>query len=135
MMTFISHQSTTKVMSMSLPDTPVHERKAELFKALGHSVRVRVLELLVEGEAPVSTLLSETGLEPSHLSQHLAVLRRTGVVQARREGNAVFYRLSTPVVAQMLAAARTYLLDSLTGTRQALSDLESTASSDTRPTG
>lgn len=105
-------------------DTPVHELKAELFKALGHPVRVRVLELLSEHERPVSELLAETGLEASHLSQHLAVLRRTGVVVARREGNGVHYQTAHPSVAELLTAARTFLVSTLSGTRAVLSDLE-----------
>lgn len=102
---------------------PVHVRKAELFRALAHPVRVRLLELLVDGEQPVSDLLAETGLEASHLSQHLAVLRRTGVATARREGNAVHYRLAHPSVADLLTAARTFLVDSLQGQLALLDDL------------
>lgn len=104
-------------------DTPIHELKAELFKALAHPLRVRLLELLVPGERAVSELLAETGLEASHLSQHLAVLRRTRVVVARREGNAVRYRLADPSIAALLAAGRTFLVSTLTGTRDALTDL------------
>lgn len=106
------------------PDAPVHVVKAELFKALGHPVRVRVLELLADGETPVSRLLAETGLEASHLSLHLGVLRRGGLVVARREGNAVFYRLAQPSVADLLTAARTVLVASLAGARDALAGLE-----------
>ena len=57
-------------------DRPLYEIKAELFKALGHPARIRILELLADDEVPVSSLLTDTGMEPSHLSQHLAVLRR-----------------------------------------------------------
>lgn len=103
---------------------PIHEVKAELFRAIGHPVRIRLLELLTVGERPVSDLLPETGLEASHLSQHLAVLRRTGLVQARREGNAVHYRLSHPSVVDLLDAARTFLLSTLSDTRDVLTGLE-----------
>lgn len=106
------------------PDAPIHEAKAQLFKALGHPVRVRVLEVLADGEAPVAELLTDTGLEPSHLSLHLGVLRRGGLVVARREGNAVHYRLAHPSVIDLLTAARSFLVDSLTRTRSALTDLE-----------
>ncbi len=101
-------------------DPPVHARKAELFKALGHPARVRVLELLVAGERPVSELLDETGLEASHLSQHLGVLRRAGVVAARREGGSAYYRLTDRSVARMLAAAREFLLADLARSHAAL---------------
>lgn len=104
-------------------DAPVHERKAALFKALGHPVRVRLLELVVAGETPVAALIAATGLEASHLSQHLAVLRRTGLVAARREGNTVHYRAAHDSVADLLTAARAVLLESLTETHDALTDL------------
>jgi ArsR family transcriptional regulator, arsenate/arsenite/antimonite-responsive transcriptional repressor len=103
---------------------PIHEIKAELFKALAHPVRVRVLELLDGGEQGVSDLLAHTGMEASHLSQHLAVLRRAGVVTGRREGSAVRYRLTHEAVADLLADARTFLLASLDQTRETLAELE-----------
>lgn len=104
--------------------TPIHEIKAELFKSLAHPLRVRVLELLSEGERPVSELLAETGTEASLLSQHLAVLRRSGAVTARREGSTVRYRLAHEAVAALLADARTFLLATLDSTRAALEGLE-----------
>ena len=87
-------------------DRPLYEIKAELFKALGHPARIRILELLAAGEVPVRDLLADTGMEASHLSQHLAVLRRAGVVASRREGNAVYYRTAHSSVDSLLAAAR-----------------------------
>src|SRR5690554_3275320 len=110
------------------PEQPLHAHKADLFKALAHPVRVRALELLSESELPVSELLAATGIEASHLSQHLAVLRNAGVVTARREGNAVFYRLEHPALAEMLAAARVVLSDRLSRTREALAELENSES-------
>lgn len=105
-------------------DLPVYVMKAELFKALGHPVRIRALELLSEGDQPVSTLLEEIGIEASHLSQHLAVLRRAGVVAKSRQGNAVTYTLVDRSLASMLDAARTFLLGSLTRTTDALGEEE-----------
>ena len=57
-------------MPLSTLGQPVYAAKAELFRALGHPARIRILELLVDGEKPVSALLAEIGLEPSTLSQH-----------------------------------------------------------------
>ena len=77
---------------ISPAQTPLYEIKANLFKALAHPARIRVLELLSaapDNSAPVSYLLAETGLEASHLSQHLAVLRRCGLIEARRAGRMV----------------------------------------------
>ena len=104
-------------------DAPIHERKAALFKALGHPVRIRLLELVMAGETPVATLITATGLEASHLSQHLAVLKRTGLVTARRAGNTVHYRAANGSVADLLTAARAVLLATLAETHDALTDL------------
>ncbi|MDQ0755423.1 metalloregulator ArsR/SmtB family transcription factor [Arthrobacter sp. B3I4] len=96
--------------------TPLYEIKANLFKALAHPARIRVLELLAaapDTAAPVSYLLAETGLEASHLSQHLATLRRHRVVTSVRTANVVTYRLAHPKIAELLAIARIFLLDSL----------------------
>ena len=69
--------------------TPIYKVKAEFFKTLGHPARIRVLEVLREGERSVSDLVPEVGLEASHLSQQFAVLRRASLVQTRKEGTSV----------------------------------------------
>ncbi|GHH78040.1 ArsR/SmtB family transcription factor [Promicromonospora soli] len=97
---------------------PLYAIKAELFKALAHPVRIRVLEVIAADPrlaAPVSRLLDVTGAEPSALSQHLAVLKRAGVVDSTRSGNAVVYRLTEPLVADLLVVARAFLLRRLAG--------------------
>ena len=106
-----------------MPSRPVFERKAELFRTLGHPGRIRILELLSEGEQSVSQLQPQVGLESSHLSQQLAVLRRAGLVLARRDGSAVFYSLTSPVVADLMAAARRLLTEVLAGDADALAEL------------
>jgi len=80
-------------MPLSTLDQPVYAAQADLFRALGHPARIRILELLVEGDQSVGSLLAEIGLGPSTLSQHLAVVKRTGLVESSRKGNAVTYRL------------------------------------------
>ena len=101
-------------------DTPVYVLKADLFKALGHPVRIRVLELLREKDRPVSELLADIGVEASHLSQHLSVLRRAGVVAKSRQGNSVTYTLVDPSLATMLDSARSFLLGTVDRTSEAL---------------
>lgn len=102
---------------------PLSEVKAELFKALAHPARVRVLEVLVDGEQPVSGLQPLVGIESSHLSQQLGVLRRAGMVVTRREGSSVYYSLRDPLVAELLAVARQLLMASLSQSRALLADL------------
>lgn len=107
----------------------LYEIKARLFKGLAHPLRIRVLELLAaEPRSPhtVSDLLAATELEPSHLSQHLAVLRHHGLVRSSREGNSVRYELANDGVAELLGVARRFLIETLDATsaqRAAADDL------------
>jgi DNA-binding transcriptional ArsR family regulator len=110
--------------SMSHPMTtqrPLYEIKANLFKGLAHPLRIRILEVLSSTETvSVSDLLDETGLEASHLSQHLAVLRRNNLVLAERRASQMFYRLAYPDVAELLAVARILLVRILESTQEQL---------------
>ncbi|GGR27773.1 transcriptional regulator [Streptomyces netropsis] len=102
---------------------PLYQAKAEFFRMLGHPVRIRVLELLQDGPMPVRDLLAAIGIEPSSLSQQLAVLRRSGIVTATREGPTVVYALAGGDVAELLAAARRLLTQVLTGQEELLTEL------------
>ncbi|WP_203882066.1 ArsR/SmtB family transcription factor [Planotetraspora kaengkrachanensis] len=108
---------------------PLYEAKAELFRLLGHPVRIRVLELLQDGPLPVRDLLSAIDVEPTGLSQHLAVLRRSGMVTAHRDGSTVVYALAGGDVADLLRAARKLLTQKLSGQSQLLSELLDTETS------
>lgn len=93
---------------------PLYEIKANLFKGLAHPYRIRLLEILAAApETPVSEMIAATGLEASHLSQHLAVLRRYRLVVSERRASVVFYRLAYPEVAQLLRVARELLREVL----------------------
>ena len=83
---------------------PVHEVKANLFRVLGHPARVRILELLRDGERSVGALQAELGLDSGGTSQQLAALRRIGLVHARRDGTSVYYRVDAERVFDLLAA-------------------------------
>jgi DNA-binding transcriptional ArsR family regulator len=85
---------------------PLYQAKAELFRTLGHPARIRVLELLSEREHAVHELLAQIAVEPSNLSQQLAVLRRASLVVSHRRDGDVVYALSVPEVREMLLAAR-----------------------------
>lgn len=103
---------------------PLYEVKAGLFKGLSHPLRIRILELLADGEEhTVAELQAQTGLEPSHLSQHLAVLRRHRLVASDRRASHVHYRLAHPDVAELLAVARRLLVDIVASDRARLSDV------------
>ena len=106
---------------------PLHQAKAELFRTLGHPVRIRVLELLLDGPRQVRELLSEIDVEASNLSQQLAVLRRAGLVSSSREGATVMYQLSTPDVAALMGDARRILTSVLTNQEGLLAQLRTEA--------
>ncbi|MGV9894703.1 ArsR/SmtB family transcription factor [Streptomyces tendae] len=102
---------------------PLYEAKADFFRMLGHPVRIRVLELLQSGPRPVRELLAEIEIEPSNLSQQLAVLRRSGIVTATRTGSTVVYELAGGEVAELLATARRILSELLTDQGRLLEEL------------
>lgn len=83
--------------------------KAEFFRALAHPARIRILELLVAGDLSVTELLPTVAVEASNLSQQLGVLRRAGIVRARRHGNPVIYSIASTHTVEMLAVSRTIL--------------------------
>lgn len=102
---------------------PLYQLKAEFFKTLGHPSRIRVLELLSQREHSVAEMLPEVGIEPAHLSQQLAVLRRANLVVTRRQGTNVYYALANPHLSDLLAVARRILSGVLTGQADLLRDL------------
>ncbi|PXY17000.1 MULTISPECIES: ArsR/SmtB family transcription factor [Pseudonocardiaceae] len=102
---------------------PLEQAKSELFRALGHPVRIRVLELLDDGPKTVRQLLDVIAIEASRLSQQLAILRRTGLVVAQRDGNTVAYSLSTAEVTDLLRTARQVLAHRTLGQGRLLAEL------------
>jgi len=109
---------------------PLYQAKAEFFRILGHPVRIRVLELLQSGPMPVRDLLAEIEVEPSSLSQQLAVLRRAGIVSATREGSTVVYELSTSDIADLMRAARRILTEMITSREGLLAELKAAEEED-----
>ncbi len=102
----------------------IHQVKAEFFKTLGHPARIRILEVLRDRERPVSELIPEVGIEASHLSQQLGILKRANIVQYRKEGSAVIYSVTDPAVFELLEVAKRILTSTLVGTRDLLNALE-----------
>lgn len=109
---------------MSPQTHAVHEVKANLFRVLGHPARVRILELLRDGERSVGALQAELELDSGGTSQHLAALRRIGLVDSRREGTSVYYRVDDERVFDLLAAGRGIILRQLSEQQSILQDLE-----------
>jgi ArsR family transcriptional regulator len=105
---------------------PVHELTANLFRVLGHPARVRILELLRDGERSVGSLQAELNLDSGGTSQHLSALRRIGLVESRREGTSVFYRVEDERVFELLEAGRAVIARRLAEQQSILRELETT---------
>jgi DNA-binding transcriptional ArsR family regulator len=102
---------------------PVYVIKAKFFRVLGHPVRIRILELLSEGERSVGDLQAELQLDSGGTSQHLAALRQLGVLESRRAGTSVYYRIRDPIVAELLTVARQVITSGLTASTEVLDTL------------
>jgi DNA-binding transcriptional ArsR family regulator len=90
-----------------MPDT-LRQFKATMFQALAHPTRIAILEMLREGEVPVSVMLDHLGIEPANASQHFAVLRSKHIITGRKEGTQVFYSVRDPLILEMLDIMRCY---------------------------
>ena len=82
--------------------------KAGIFQALGHPTRVAIVECLSRGETSVGRLCEKVGVEQANASQHLAVLRHKHIVETRKDGNQIFYRLRDPRLGEVLEKMQEY---------------------------
>jgi DNA-binding transcriptional ArsR family regulator len=102
---------------------PIQQLKAEFFRALGHPARLRVVGLLRDGEKTVGQLQAELGIDSSGASQHLAAMRRAGILEARKEGTSVHYSVRDPRIFQMMESARQVIGSHLEETQALLGEL------------
>jgi DNA-binding transcriptional ArsR family regulator len=109
------------ILTMSQSELPVV--KAELFRALAHPARIRILELLATGERTVQDIQGALALTQPVASQQLAVLRARLLVSSRRKGTASYYALRSPLVGDLLAVARRFLNQRFTDNQSILREL------------
>ncbi len=107
----------------NLMPRPIYQVKADFFKTLGHPARIRILEVLRDGECSVAELLPEVGLEASHLSQQLGIMRRARILQSRKEGTSVIYTVTDPRLFDLLEVAKSILTTTLAESEQLLAEL------------
>ena len=84
----------------------MHDFKAGLFRTLSHPTRLRILDALRDGELSVGGVQERLDVAQSTASQHLAALRSLDLVEARREGTSVWYRVSDKTIWDLLDLAR-----------------------------
>lgn len=109
--------------SQAGPPKPIHQVKADFFRTLGHPARVRILELLRDGELTVGELQAELEIDSSGASQHLGAMRRQGLLESRRAGTNVYYRVRDPRTFQLLETARQLISSHLEEARALLGEL------------
>ncbi len=100
-------------MREPLADDRIYRLHASVCKALGHPTRMKVLDLLREGEECVCRLAPRAGVTESNMSQLLAALRRAGLVDTRREGHIIYYRVRDERIYHVLDHMREILADQL----------------------
>jgi len=89
----------------TMKDRKMYKRQAQVLKALAHETRLMIVDRLGQGECIVGELVELVGLDQSTVSKHLSLLRLHGIVEDRREGNFVHYRLAVPCVLNFFSCA------------------------------
>jgi DNA-binding transcriptional ArsR family regulator len=96
-----------------------YEQQAKLFKVLMHPTRLAILDILRSGEECVCHMEAVLGLRQAYISQQLMVLRDADLVQDRRDGWNIFYRVVNPQIYEVIDAAR-----AVRGNKEGLSPAE-----------
>ena len=96
---------------------------AEFLKSMAHPARIKILRLLTPGERCVCELIPAVDIEQSNLSQHLGVLKKQGIIDSRKEGTKVFYRIVHPSVLEVIKAVEKMIGDQISESQSLLSKL------------
>lgn len=104
-------------------DRAIYAMQAEICRGLAHPVRLEVVHVLGSGERAFGELAAQLHVTKSKLSQHLAVLRQTGIVTARRDGAHMLYRLKYPEIESACRCVAEVLASHLVEVRESTSAL------------
>ena len=96
-----------------MQDKKVFELHADVCKALGHPLRIEIIDLLQDNELCFTDILEVTGGLKSNLSQHLSIMTKKGILKVRREGQCNYFTLSSKKVAQACRLMREVLIENL----------------------
>ncbi len=80
----------------------LYNSRSDIFKALAHPTRLRILDLLRNGEQCVCEIFPALDMEQSNISRHLSILRKEGILSMRKEGLNVYYRVDDPRVYEII---------------------------------
>ena len=87
----------------------IFEMQCEICKSLGHPLRLEIVDRLNKGEASASGLIDDLEISKASLSKHMSLLLHGGIVESRREGRQIFYRLTDPEIHKACAIMRSIL--------------------------
>lgn len=94
-------------------DTRLYEHHADMCKVLSHPKRLELINTLRDGEMGAGELGQRLGISPANLSQHLSMMKERGILVSRKEGNAVYYRVSNLRLLEAFDILRGVLVDRL----------------------
>ena len=91
----------------------IYKLHADICKALAHSIRIEIIDILQNKEMTFSGILEKTGGLKSNISQHLTVMVTKGILAQRKEGQNVYYKLSSQKVSSACSIMREVLIEKL----------------------
>jgi ArsR family transcriptional regulator len=98
----------------------LYEMHADVCKALAHSIRIEIIDLLRDAELSFGEIADKTGVAKSNLSQHLSVMVQKGILSQRKEGLYVYFKLRTPKVYEAFYIMREVLKERLLKEKEVL---------------
>jgi len=97
---------TTVLQPPSLLSLELLEEAAECLRMLGHPMRLRIVDVLMQGEFPVGRIAELCELPPHQTSEHLRLLKGHGMLKSQRRGRTVYYAIDDPRLPQLLQCIR-----------------------------
>ena len=82
------------------------EMAAQCLKVMAHPVRLRIVDILIQGQVSVGTIAELCGLPPNQASEHLRLMKGCGLLDSVREGRVVYYKVANPSLPGLLACVR-----------------------------
>ena len=87
----------------------IFQMQCEICKALGNPMRLAIVDRLNQDETAAGRLLTDLGTSKANLSKHMTLLIHAGIVESRRDGRQIFYRLSDPEIHKACSIMRSIL--------------------------
>ena len=106
-----------------MKDKTIYKLHSDICKALGHAIRIEIIDLLQNKELGFSELSETTQTLKSNLSQHLSVMVSKGILIQRKEGLNTFFKISSPKVTEACALMREVLIEQLQKSKEILKNL------------